>query len=266
MKNRVVAWWSGGLSSALAAKWAVDMFRNVEVVFLDTRNEDDDTYRFFKDCEKWYGVKIQVLTNSKYASIEDVWMEYLSLNTANGAICSTELKRAMREKYQNLATDYAQIFGFDANERERHNNMRRNYPEINVISPLIDSGTTKAGVVRIFLKAGIEIPRAYKLGYRNNNCLKTGCVRGGIGYWKKIEVDDPEKFDRMAVREHTITDLKGEPVTILKDRTGGKVARLFLKPHPAYPEIKDLSTATGREVEALVECTGFCGTTEPETE
>ena len=36
--------------------------------------------------------------------------------------------------------------------------------------------------IKIIQEAGITVPEAYSLGFRNNNCLATGCVQGGIGY------------------------------------------------------------------------------------
>jgi len=258
-KKRVIGWWSGGIASALACLWAIEVFKDVRIVFQDTHNEHPDTYRFKADCEKLYGQTIEVIASERYHDPEQIWFERQTLNVATGALCSTELKRIPREKYQNLETDYAQVFGFDANEVKRIINMRRNYPEINALAPLVDMGYTKAKIVREFIKLGIEIPVPYKMGYRNNNCFKTGCVQGGIGYWQKIQTDEPEKFDRMAEREHKITDLKGEPVTICKDQSKGG-GLIFLKPHPKYPQLKDLSMMKGREVEPLVECNGFCST------
>lgn len=261
LKTRVIAWWSGGISSALACWIALQIYKDVVIVFIDTHNEDDDTYRFLRDCENWYGQKIKTISSDKYDLIQEVWRDSLSLNVATGAKCSSTLKREVREQFQNLETDHAQIFGFDVNEIKRHQNMRRNYPELNVQSPLIDAGLTKAGIVREFIKFKIEIPRAYKMGYRNNNCFKTMCVQGGIGYWKKVEADFPIKFDMMANEEHHLTKLKGEPVFILKDRTEGRKGDpVFLKHNPDYPHIKDLSMMKGRDVESLVECTGFCST------
>src|SRR6187551_2372748 len=111
MKTRVIAWWSGGIASAVACHLALNLFKNVVVVFIDTKNEDEDTYRFLKDCEVWYGVKIETISaitgrpfdreHGMWESIQSVWSEYASLNTAHGAICSTELKRYMREFYQD---------------------------------------------------------------------------------------------------------------------------------------------------------------------
>lgn len=261
MKTRVIAWWSGGITSAVACLWAVQTFKNVVVVFQDTKNEDDDTYRFLKDCEKLYSQPIELISRigRDYKSIEDVWFRFQSLAVAHGAICSTVLKREVREAYQDLKTDYAQVFGFDKNERGRHIAMRRNYPEINVFSPLVDLGLSKADCARMFIKMGIKPPVAYTLGFQNNNCLKTGCVRGGIGYWQKYREVFPDRFDRMAEREHALTNLKGEPVTICKDQSKGG-GLVFLKPHPDYPHMKDLSMMKGRQPEPIIECNGFCST------
>ncbi len=262
MKTRIIAWWSGGITSAVACHWTIQTFKNVDIVFLDTkRNEDEDTYRFLIDCEKLYGQKIKTLSNPNYNSIQDVWRKFNSLNTAHGAICSTELKRAMRESYQNLDTDYAQVFGYEFTKKEikRHFNMRLRYPEINSMSPNIENKMNKRDCLKYFKELGIEAPRAYKLGYQNNNCFKTGCVQGGIGYWQKRQIELPESFEAMAKMEHELTDKKGEPVTMLKDQSknGGLV---FLKPHPKYPHMKDISMMKGRRPVSLMECTGFCST------
>ena len=56
------------------------------------------------DCEKWFGQPIEVITEigKDYKSIQDVWTKHKSLNVATGAICSTQLKRRVREKYQGI--------------------------------------------------------------------------------------------------------------------------------------------------------------------
>ena len=119
-------------------------------------------------------------------------------------------------------------------------------------------GHGKGDCIKIVQDAGLVVPATYALGYLNNNCFKTGCVQGGIGYWQKIAKDSPVKFDTMADMEHKLTDLKGKPVTMLKDqgKSGGLV---FLKPHKDYPNIKDISMMKGREPKPLFECNGLCG-------
>ena len=261
-KKVIIAWWSGGITSAVACWWAIQTFKNVEIVMLDTKgNEHPDTYRFLKDCETLYNQKIKIISSDKYDSIQDVWERFTSLNSAHGAICSSELKREVRNKYQDLTKHWAQIFGFeyDKSQMKRHFNMRRNYPEINVISPLIDLKMDKADCKAWFRYRNIEIPETYKLGYENNNCFVTGCVQGGLGYWGKIKREDPEKFGKMAELEHKLTKAKGKPVTICKDQSGKDGHKLvFLKHNSDYPEIKDISMMKGIEPTPIPECFGFC--------
>lgn len=53
----IIAWWSGGGDSAWTCFLCLLWYgkENVRVVFIDTKNEDEDTFRFKKDCEQWGG-------------------------------------------------------------------------------------------------------------------------------------------------------------------------------------------------------------------
>ena len=260
-KNKpVIAWWSGGVTSAVACKIAIYLYGadNVELIFIDTFNEDDDTYRFKEDCERWYGKYISTASRPEYKNIKEVWYKYRSLNVAHGAICSSELKRDLRLRILKEKEYSYNVFGFDIDEPKRAKAMAKNYPEANPVFPLLFHGLTKKNCIEIVNNAGIEIPRAYKLGLNNNNCLKTGCVQGGIGYWQMMRTLIPENFYEMARVEHDLTDLVGKPVTMLKDQSkeGGLV---FLLPHPKYPNVKDISMMKGRPPKPLTECNGFCG-------
>lgn len=267
--NAIICWWSGGVTSAVACHLSIELYGldACRFVFQDTKNEDDDTYRFKKDCEKWYGKEIEEITtltpDSEYKKIQDVWRKYNSLNVAHGAICSSTLKRDLRVKWQKMQNYKHQVFGFDIDEPKRAKGMATNYPEISPIFPLLLYGIRKKQCLDIIQEAGINVPNAYAAGFHNNNCWKTGCVQGGIGYWQKMKREYPNKFNAMADIEHELTESKGEPVTMLKDQ--GKESKtsksklVFLKPHPKYPQIKDISMMKGREVKPLIECNGFCG-------
>lgn len=273
----IVGWWSGGVTSAVTCYLCIKLFgrNNCRFIFIDTKNEDDDTYRFKADCNKWYGEgwqwkDIETITDigSKYESIQDVWMKHKSLNVAHGAICSSELKRRVREKWQKDNEYTYQAFGFDIDEVKRAKSIKMNHPKTKPIFPLLMFGLQKKDCLDILAEHNIEPPKMYKLGFLNNNCFKTGCVQGGIGYWQKIAREYPDKFNTMADMEHKLTDVRGEPVTMLKDqsaeaiKSGNKL--VFLKPHPKYPHIKDLSMMEGREPKPLMECNGFCSSNDLE--
>jgi len=267
MNNKIICWWSGGVTSAVTCKLCIDIYgiENVRLIFIDTFNEDEDTYRFKKDCEKWYDKEIETITRigKKYDKIQDVWYKYKSLNVAGGAVCSSELKRELRKEWEKENTYKAQAFGFDVDEIRRVKSMTNNYRQTaKPIFPLLMFGYTKKDCVEIILEDGLKLPNAYVLGFLNNNCLKTGCVQGGIGYWQKMGRDIPSNFDAMAQIEHDLTDLKGEPVTMCKDQSRGG-GLVFLKPHPDYPNIKDISMMKGREPKPLMDCNGLaCGVTD----
>ena len=260
---KIICWWSGGVTSMVACliikKKHPDAL--IRYIFIDTENEDEDTYRFKKDCEKMLGAKIETIKTDKYESIQDVWIRHKSLNTANGAICSSVLKQKVRQEWEKSNEWDHQVFGFHYSKREmkRAKSLSINWPKINPLFPLIENKIDKKQSIEQ-LAGKIELPRAYQYGFENNNCFKTGCVQGGVGYYKKMKKDFPEKFNEMAKMEHKITKLKGEPVTILKDQSkAGKGNLVFLKKHQEYPDLKSIDDMTGREPKNYFECMGFCG-------
>lgn len=280
--KRVICWWSGGITSAVACKIAIDLYGRdaCEVLMIDTKNEHEDTYRFKKDCESWYDLPINVISavgtellGYKVDKIQDVWRRYKSLNVAHGAICSSDLKRRVREIWQKENEYDAQVFGFEFDKKEfnRSKSIKLNHPKSKGIYPLLMLAYDKEDCIKIVQEAGIEPPVSYKLGFNNNNCLQTGCVQGGIGYWQKMERDFPEKFKKMADMEHELTEVRGEPVTMLKDQSNDakKVVKetgikwkqyVFLRKHPDYPGVKCLADMKPQEVKPLMECNGFCVT------
>jgi len=262
-EKKIICWWSGGVTSALACHLAIKLYglESCRFIMIDTLgNEDDDTYRFKKDCEIWYGAEIEVIRNDKHKSIQDVWRNSVSLNVANGAICSATLKRNVRKKWEtaNKGTYKHQVFGFDINETNRAKAMTLNYPKALAIYPLLMYGISKKNCIDLLGSFNILIPRMYHWGLKNNNCGKTGCVQGGIGYWQWHEINRPSVFNAMAQMEHELTDKKGSPVTMLKDQSKGG-GFLFLKPHINYPMVKSIKDKKQRKIKPLFECNGFCG-------
>ena len=276
MGNKIICWWSGGITSAVACHISITTYGkdNCKVIMIDTHNEDPDTYRFKRDCETWYGIPIETISaiGSTYNSIQDVWVKHKSLNVATGAVCSSELKRAVREKWQKSNTFEYQVFGFEFSKKEfnRALSMVVNHPDAKPIFPLLMRGLDKKACIDYVKSYGITVPITYQLGFKNNNCFNTGCVQGGIGYWQKMRVEFPDKFNNMADMEHTLTTLKGVPVTMLKDQSleakqnvklhNDKTrAFIFLKKNSDYPHLKCLDDMKIQKVEPLFECNGFCG-------
>ncbi len=200
--KRVLAWFSCGDASAVAAKLAVEKYGDAcEVCYCDTfAHEHPDNRRFFADVERWIGKQIKVLSSPDYSDIYDVFNKTRWLIGPKGARCTTELKKNVRKAYQK--TDDIHVFGFTADEQHRVDRFWKENPELFAEFPLIEAGLTKQDCHRRIREAGIELPAMYRMGYRNNNCI--GCVKGQSGYWNKIRRDFPDVFARMARTERDL--------------------------------------------------------------
>lgn len=248
--SRVLAWFSCGDASAVAAKLAVEKHGDrAEVLYCDTfAYEHPDNLRFLLDVERWLGQPIKVLKSPQYADIYDVFRRTRYLVGIHGARCTTELKKNVRMAYQRV--DDIHVFGFTADERHRVERFHRENPELHAEFPLIEAGLTKTACHQRVRDAGIELPMMYRLGYKNNNCI--GCVKGGTGYWNKVRRDFPDVFAKMAAleRELDAAICKREGVT------NGKRwrERLFLDELP--------QDAGPYDTELPFECGVLCG---PET-
>jgi len=244
--DRVVVWFSAGSTSAIAAKLSIDKHRMkypVVVCYCDTGSEHEDNIRFVKDCESWFNHPITMLKSEKYEDIWDVFEKTRYLVGPQGARCTTELKKKLRQKFQRPDNDI-QVFGFDGSEEKRANDFRKNNIEVILETPLLDQGLSKQDCLGLLDKAGIEIPAMYKLGYRNNNCL--GCPKGYAGYWNKIRKDFPEIFERMSLVEQELD------ISIIRQKIKGQKERkrIFLK---------DLEPNAGRySSEPNIECGVLC--------
>lgn len=245
MSARVVCWFSCGVTSAVAARLALEQFgkaHEVVVAYCDTRSEHADNRRFLRDVERWLGVPIVVLASTDYQDTWDVWERTGWLVGPQGARCTAELKKRVRFAFQRAGD--IQVFGFDASENVRAERFRANNPEIDLRTPLIEQGLSKVACAQQVMRAGIEIPLVYRLGFRNANCVP--CVKGQSGYWNHVRKVFPAEFARMAVLERKMD------VAINKSYAGdGKRKRVFLD---------ELDPAAGRyEAEPEMECGLSCG-------
>lgn len=232
-KGFVLGWWSAGVTSAVACKYALQMYDNVELYYIhiDTAHPDND--RFRKECEQWYECDIKQLKSSEYKDQFDVIRKTRAINTVNGAPCTLKLKKQVRFDFEeknsiSLFSDRHiknQVWGFEFDKKQINRAIRfgQQYPHTNPLFPLIEKGIDKNMAAGILLTAGIRLPSMYELGYTNNNCI--GCVKGGKGYWNKIRVDFPETFKEMAIVEREIghSCLNGTFLDEL-DPTSGRMA------------------------------------------
>ena len=61
-----IAWFSGGVTSTVATKLALQRFKNVSIYFCETNAHHIDNERFISQCEKWFNQKVNILNNKNY--------------------------------------------------------------------------------------------------------------------------------------------------------------------------------------------------------
>lgn len=220
-----IAWFSCGVTSAVACKMAIEKFgaELVEPVYIEIESAHEDNERFILDCEKWMGKKVKRITNPKQFTDQFHVIEKTRfINGPNGAACTDRLKKQARYMFEKENSWEGQIFGFEYSKKEVNRAVRfaQQYPHTKPFYPLIERKTTKKQCMELLLLNGIKPPKMYELGYHNNNCI--GCVKGGKGYWNKIREDFPEVFDKMAALEESVGNscIKGTPLKELKPGEG----------------------------------------------
>lgn len=189
---RTIGWFSCGAASAVAVK-----LTDAEPVYCGTGAEHPDNARFMADCEAWFGRSVTRLQSEEYADTWAVWEKTRWLAGINGARCTVELKVGPRLTFQR--PDDIHVFGYTADgpDADRAKRLRDNYPELTIVTPLIDRGLNKAACLDMVQRASIKLPPMYALGFQNNNCIP--CVKAtSPAYWALVRKNFPDKFDRMA--------------------------------------------------------------------
>ena len=207
---KTVAWFSAGVSSAVATKLLIDEID--QIIYTHIEDQHPDTLRFVRECEAWFGKPVEII-QSPYKTVENACYGAGGrgyVNGPGGAACTKFLKRRVRMEWEiEQEGTLRYVWGMDAGEGHRCERLIENMPDQEHIFPLIDKNISKAEAHRMLKASKIERPAMYELGYSNNNCR--GCVKGGMGYWNHIRVDFPEVFKQRAEMERVIkaTCIKG---------------------------------------------------------
>lgn len=202
--NINIAWFSGGVTSAVACYYALKNLNDVVIIYIETGSHHPDHSRFILDCENWYDRKIIILQSSKFKNVFDVINRVRFINGPFGAACTRLLKKDVRKEFEKSHNIESQVWGFEFSPTEinRSNRHKNNNPEMKCYFPLIDNKITKQDAINTLIQKNIQIPTMYQLGYHNSNCI--GCVKGGAAYWNKIRIDFPDIFNEMAKTERAI--------------------------------------------------------------
>jgi hypothetical protein len=123
------------------------------------------------------------------------------MSSPKGAPCTHELKKVARQQWERVNKFHHTVLGFTADETDRHHKFC--LTERVILPILIDAGLTKADCFNIVQAAGIELPRSYRLGLPNANCI--GCVKAtSPTYWNLIRTAYPAEFEERRIQSDRI--------------------------------------------------------------
>jgi len=243
MKIRYVCQFSCGAASAVATKLVLAQYgatHDVQIVNAFIANEHEDNRRFADECQKWFGQAIHVLRDTKYnADAIEVFHRERYMKNRYGAPCTKLLKRRLLGTWEKPGD--VLVFGFTAEEVGRFEDFKERNPDRPAIAPLIERGLGKEDCKAMVLRAGIELPIMYRMGYDNANCL--GCVKGGEGYFRAIREDFPVQFEALC----QVQDKLGPGSYLHRNRETN--VRFSLR---------DLGDGPVRRNEKLPACSFFC--------
>lgn len=224
---RIIVGFSGGVSSAYCAGWALRTFPRDSVVFLfhDTKEEDPDTYRFITEMAA--ALKHPVTERSDGRSVVEVFDDENAIANNRMAFCSRILKAEQRDRYfKELRaageTEIVNVLGFSAIEWQRvqRASARGEQAGYVVRFPMVEDKVTKQQAADWCISLGVRPPQMYTWS-EHANCV--GCVRGGKAYWLAVAKNAPEVFEARAKLEERFGH------TILKDTTLRNLVQIGLK-------------------------------------
>lgn len=236
MKHNHIVSVSSGLGSAFTWKLLCDEYGpgNVTGVFTDVNGEHPDNYRFLAEVQYRLGSRLVKITNDG-KTIWDVMLEQRFLSNSRIDSCSKYLKREpfrawLREKCD--PADTTVYLGIDWMEMHRLDRAKPRWAEQGwtVRAPLCEPPYRSKEDAQAWLdEAGIKRPALYDMGFGHANC-GGGCVKAGIGQFKKLLVADRNWYvNWWEAGEERVRQAIGKDVAILRDRRGGKTRPLTLR-------------------------------------
>ena len=204
--SNIAVWFSCGAASAVAAKMTVDLFPDCEVEILNSpiAEEHDDNRRFLDDVSNWINRPIKIVASKDYPSQSavEVWDAKSFMSSVHGAPCTIELKKKPRQQYEQTHHVDWHVLGFTFEEKHRAERFMLTERD-NLLPILVNRRVSKVQCMEIISEAGIELPKIYKHGFPNANCI--GCVKAtSPTYWNLVREEFPLIFEERAKQSRKI--------------------------------------------------------------
>lgn len=230
---RHVVMFSGGVTSWLAARRLADGGldpASMLLLFSDTKQEDEDTYRFLHEAAADIGARLEIVADGR-----DVWQAFRDarfLGNTRVDVCSRLLKREPIARWlrDNASPDSdVLVYGMTWDEPHRIETVSERWKPWRTLFPLNGPPfLSKSQVLAAAKLRGLRPPRLYEMGFPHGNC-GGACVKAGQSQWARLLDVMPERYAHHEAREAEFREFIGKDVSILRDATGGAVKPLTLR-------------------------------------
>ena len=228
--KRVVSY-SGGLGSFMAAKLTVERHgtENVQLVFTDTKTEDEDLYRFLLETSMRLSVELEILADGR--NIWEVFQDVKFMGNSRIDPCSRVLKRELfrnwiDEKYGPGGCVI--VFGIDHRESHRMTAIASRWAPYQCEAPLCAEEFSKEDILNALDLLGIAPPRLYELGFPHNNCGGF-CVKTGQKQMALLLQKLPERYKWHEEQQEKLFLSIGKRHGFIRKMVDGEIKYLGLK-------------------------------------
>lgn len=227
-----VVMFSGGIGSWATAKRVVEKYgaSGVELLFADTKTEDEDLYRFIDDAAA--NLSVPLITVAEGRDIWEVFFDKRFLGNSRVDPCSRILKRELLREHIDSTydpeTDVVYI-GIGWDEKHRFVKAQRYWEPWTVKAPMTDPPYLgRQDVLAMAEGEGLKPPRLYSLGFAHNNCGGF-CVKAGQAQFALLLRTMPERYAYHEGREQELRDYLDKDVAVLTETVKGSKRPLTLR-------------------------------------
>ena len=230
MQDHIV-FFSGGMSSFFTAVRAKEKYGTIRLLFTDTRYEDEDLYRFLNETSEYLDSELIQIADGR--TPWEIFNDVKFLGNSRVDPCSKILKRDLAKNW--IKTNYPDAasavlhLGMNWDEEHRLERSTRYWEPYRVEGLLTEPPyMSRDDMIKHLDLIGIKPPRLYDLGFPHNNCGGF-CIKAGQAHFRLLLEKLPEKYAEAEQEEERLRQVLDKDVSILRDRSGGKVKPLTLK-------------------------------------
>jgi hypothetical protein len=225
---------SGGNGSAVSALLAYENGLDFNLIFADTKIEDEDLYRFNLDVAAAVKKEPVILMDGR--TPWDVFIDQRFIGNSRMSKCSSDLKTKPVRRWlkKNASPDDPLVLGMGWEECDRVERASARWAPRPIVSLLMKYRVFRWQYDGILKRHGLKQSRLYDVGFEHNNCGGF-CVKAGQAQFARLLQWHPERYDyHEKEMERAMAEIGPTAKPFLKVTTNGVVRYVTLREFRDY--------------------------------